>query len=115
MLMRELKPTTPSASSILLREVLPEIAKALRADLRKIGRVDLAEQVFGLRIYDRCRCASPNCGTFYCAPEQERMDLAGHGTDVGDVTVAKGKIVRVETLSPDVETVLRRIFPERAG
>ena len=91
---------------------LPELAKTLRADLRKIRQAGLADQVVDLRIYDRCRCDSPNCGTFYCVSEQERKKLAGHGHDIGDVTVANGRIVRVETLSPEVDRVLRRIFPD---
>jgi hypothetical protein len=109
--MRKAKTPPPPAPFVWLRDVLPDIAKALRADLRQIGQKGLVAQVRDLRIYDRCRCGSVPCGTFYCVPQAELRELGRQAVDVGDVSVAKGRIVRVETLSPEVDAVLRRMFP----
>ena len=45
-------------------------------------------------------------------PDEEMKRLAGFldGT-YSPVTIAKGKIVRVETLDPKVDDVLRSLFP----
>lgn len=67
-----------------------------------------------LRIYARCCNCSP-CGRFYCLPREERREVYRKGLtyNVGlELTVAKGKIVTVETLLPEVDSVLRRIFPD---
>jgi hypothetical protein len=45
-------------------------------------------------------------------PPDEYKRLAGLGGDIGDVTVAKGKITRVETLDSEVDAVLDRLFPD---
>ena len=112
--MRKSKRPPPPAQFVYLREVLPELAKVLRADLRRIGERALAEQIPDLKIYGRC-CNAPPCGRFYCVPEKERRELHGKGLtrNVGlDLTVAKGKIIEVETLLPEVDAVLRQIFPD---
>src|SRR6185436_9277691 len=49
----------------LLREVLPAFANELRDLLNQLGEVELANQVAGLRLVDRCRCGDDFCGTFY--------------------------------------------------
>jgi hypothetical protein len=108
--MKKSKRPQPPAPFVLLRDALPELGKLLAADLRKIGHPKLAEQVTDLRIYGRCPCGKP-CGTFYCAPLEEYKKLAPFGGDVGDVTVAKDRIIRVETLDSEVEAVLDRLFP----
>lgn len=103
---------------VLLRDVLPELVKQLRVSLRKAGYRDLSEQVQELRVYGRCCNASP-CGRFYCAPEDERRALWRRGIAAGvpgvDVMIARGRIIEVETLDPDVDMVLRQIFPQAEG
>src|SRR5437868_3802384 len=97
---------------VYLGDVLPSLVVALRADLRKIGERELAEQVKDLRIYGRCCDVSP-CGRFYCLPKDERRELyrRKQTRNVGmEYVVANGKILEVETLLPEVDTVLRSIF-----
>jgi hypothetical protein len=116
--MRKSRRPTPPPTFLFVREVLPQLAKSLQSDLSMRGRADLAAQVPDLRIYGRCPCQRPGCGTFYCAPSKEYARLARVGSDTWDpVTVAKGKIIRVETLDPEVDAVLKRLFPdsENAG
>jgi hypothetical protein len=102
----------PPAPFVFVRDALPHLVKPLEANLRKMGHRQLAAQVHDLRIYGRCPCRAPNCGTFYCVPPDEYKRLAGLGGDIGDVTVAKGKITRVETLDSEVDAVLDRLFPD---
>jgi hypothetical protein len=75
---------------------------------------ELADEVADLRVYGRCCNASP-CGRFYCVPREERRELHRRGLtrNVGlELTVAKGKIVEVETCSPDVDAALQLVFPD---
>jgi hypothetical protein len=109
--MRRSKGLTPPQPSFLVREVLPQLADELQAALRREGYPKLAVQVADLQIYGRCPCNSQNCGTFYCAPPADYVRLARLGSNTGDVTVAKGKIIRVETLSSEVDRVLNELFP----
>lgn len=112
--MRKSKRPSPPAQFVNLRDVLPELVGILRADLRKIGERTLAEQIPDLRIYGRCCNASP-CGRFYCLPRYERRELYRKRLtrNIGlELIVAKGKIVEIETLLPEVDTVLRQIFPD---
>jgi hypothetical protein len=93
--------------------VLPDLAKWLRAYLRKMGEKELADGVPELRVYGRCCDASP-CGRFYCLPKNERSELPRRGLtcNVGlELTVAKGRIVEVETCSPEVDAALKLVFP----
>lgn len=97
---------------VLLREVLPHLARSLERELIAIGERILARQIGGLRIYGYCECGTA-CGTFYCVSAGESENLAGHGRAVGSLTVAKGRITRVETLDSNVHGVLTRLFPAR--
>ncbi len=103
----------PPPTFVFVREGFPKLAKELQAKLRKIGYPDLAVQVPDLRIYGRCPCETPDCGTFYCVPREEYARLARASYETGaEATVAKGKIIRVETLDSEVDAVLKRLFPE---
>src|SRR5262249_41636691 len=93
----------------VLSEVLPKCANQLEAALRRIRRRDLASQVKDLRIYGRCGCES-KCGTFYCLPLETYRQVSRFGTDTtGIVTESKGKIIRVETLDPEIEAALEAL------
>ena len=112
--MRKSRRPSPPARFVYLRDVFPELAKGLRADLRKMGERTLAEEIPGLRIYGRC-CNSSPCGRFYCLPQEERRELYKKRLtrNIGlELIVAKGKIVEVETLLAEVDAVLSEIFPD---
>lgn len=112
--MRTSKSPQQEPPFVYLRDVLPDLVDLLRLDLLRIGERTLAGQIKDLRIYGRCCDASP-CGRFYCLPMEERRELyrRKQSRTVGmEYTVANGKIVEVETLSPEVDLVLRSLFPE---
>jgi hypothetical protein len=54
---------------IFLSGVLPELANQLERLLKVEGEHELAAQVQGLRIVDRCRCGDDFCATFYVQPK----------------------------------------------
>jgi hypothetical protein len=54
--------------SISLTEALPELAEELRRLLTESCHQELADQVRGLQIVDRCRCGDSFCSTFYVQP-----------------------------------------------
>ena len=54
---------------MLLRETLPLLAEELERLLRNEGELQLAEQVSGLQIVDRCRCGDDFCASFYTLPK----------------------------------------------
>lgn len=109
--MRKSKRPPEQPPFVLVRDVLPEISTLLK---RVLHKTEYAAQVPDLRIYGRCPCGGPNCGTFYCVPAIDYKELARSGTDglLDPVTIAKGRIIRVETLDPKVDAVLDDLFPE---
>jgi hypothetical protein len=99
---------------MLVNELFPKLANQIFRDLLKLKRNDLAEQVMSLRIIDRCRCGAEACGTFYTEDAEPRRRRRGADLTLhcgASVTEAGGKIVRIETLDPQVEEVLRRVIP----
>jgi hypothetical protein len=63
----------------LLADVLPEFAAELQQLLTEKGEPELAAQVPGLMIFDRCRCGDDICcGTFYTQPKPEGGYGPGH-------------------------------------
>jgi len=54
---------------LLLTDTLPAFAAELRQLLIEKGELELAEQVSGLMIFDRCRCGDDFCATFYTQPK----------------------------------------------
>ena len=56
-------------NGVPLVEALPELANELERLLRLEGEAELAAQVQGLRIVDRCQCGDDFCATFYVQPK----------------------------------------------
>jgi hypothetical protein len=54
---------------LLLTDTLPEFAAELQQLLIEKGERELAAQVPGLVILDRCRCGDDFCATFYTQPK----------------------------------------------
>jgi hypothetical protein len=98
----------PIERGLLLANLLPEFANELQVLLKKQGQTELAAQVPGLRVVDRCRCGDDFCATFYtqpepqgsCGPGLECMDLDAHEGRV-IVDVVDGTIMNVEVLYRD--------------
>jgi hypothetical protein len=63
---------------LLLTETLPAFAAELRQLLIEKGQPDLAAQVPGLMILDRCRCKDDFCATFYTRPKPNGAYGPGH-------------------------------------
>lgn len=61
-----------------LADVLPAFAAELRRLLTEKGKPELAAQVPGLVIFDRCRCGDDLCSTFYTQPKPEGSFGPGH-------------------------------------
>jgi hypothetical protein len=63
----------------LLFDMLPAFAAKLRQLLVENGEPELAAQVPGLMIFDRCRCKDDICcGTFYTQPKPNGAYGPGH-------------------------------------
>jgi hypothetical protein len=104
----------PPEPFVYLRDVFPDLVRSLRDWLRRIGERALAESIRELRIYGRC-CDAPLCGTFYCLPldERRRLHRMGRVRNIGmEILATKDQIVEVMTCLPEVDAVLREIFPE---
>jgi hypothetical protein len=63
---------------LLLTEVLPAFVTELRQLLEAQGEPELAAQVPGLVILDRCRCGDDFCATFYTQPKPDGAYGPGH-------------------------------------
>lgn len=104
---------------MLLAETLPDFALELQQLLAKASEPELAAQIPGLVILDRCRCGDDFCSSFYTQPEPEEsygpdhrcMDLdADEGMVLLDVVA--GTIAHVEVLNrDDVRRKLMAQFP----
>jgi hypothetical protein len=104
---------------VLLVDTLPELALELEQLLAKAGKPELAAQIPGLVIVDRCRCGDNFCSSFYTQPKPEGrwgpdhdcLDLdAEEGMVVLDVVA--GTIAQVEVLNrDDVRTKLIAQLP----
>lgn len=100
----------------LLTDVFPALARQILLDLRKLKRLDLADQIKTLEIVGRCRCGRDHCGTFHTMPLAERQKFRGDSGAMfpmcgAILTEAKGHIVNIETLDPQVESILRQLIP----
>jgi hypothetical protein len=80
----------------LVAQELPDLEDLLR----EAGRPDLAEQVPGLEIRQRCTCSVDGCESFYTALPMKRWFRRGKQVPVGDYVVdtIDGQIVYVEVL-----------------
>jgi hypothetical protein len=63
---------------LLLSDTLPLFATELRQLLEEQGEPELAAQVSGLMILDRCRCGDDFCATFYTQPRPKGGFGPGH-------------------------------------
>jgi hypothetical protein len=63
---------------LLLADVLPAFAAELQQLLEERGEPELAAQVPGLVIFDRCRCGDDLCATFYTKPKPQGSFGLGH-------------------------------------
>jgi len=103
-----------SEKHLLLADTLPTFAAELRQLLIEQSEPELAAQVSGLAIVDRCRCGDDFCGTFYTQPKPKCAYGPGHrnaalspseGMVILDVVA--GEIACVEVLDrPDVRDAL---------
>src|SRR5271155_1094007 len=63
---------------LLLTDTLPAFTAELRQLLVEQGAPELAAQVPGLMIFDRCRCGDDFCATFYTKPKPRGSFGPGH-------------------------------------
>jgi hypothetical protein len=91
---------------VRLADTLPEFALELERLLTRAGKPELAAQVPGLVIFDRCRCEDGFCSSFYTQPKPEGRYGPGHDcidldADEGMVLldVVTGTIAHVEVLN----------------
>ena len=84
---------------ILVSAELPDLEELLR----EAGRPDLADQVPGLEIKQRCQCSVEGCRSFHTALPMKRWFRRGKQVPVGDYVVdtIDGEIVYVEVLRLD--------------
>lgn len=108
-----------NATRPLLTDTLPMFSAELRQLLEERGEPELAAQVPGLKILDRCRCGDDICGTFYTQPKPNDGFGPGHrnvrlmpehGMLILDVVA--GEIACIEVLDRnDVRTKLDAVLP----
>lgn len=104
-----------------IRSVFPEFAHELADLVAASERPDLASQVAGLSIVDRCHCGQSDCAHFYTAPRPKGAYGPGHynvrlpaatGTGLIVLDVVRDQIVGVEVLGrSDVKRPLDRFLP----
>ena len=104
---------------LILSEAMPAFATELRQLLEEQGEPELAGQVRGLMIFDRCRCGDDFCSTFYTQPKPDGAYGPGHrnvrvmpedGMLILDVVA--GEIACVEVLDRnDVREKLDSVLP----
>ena len=109
----------PTERRLLLTDTLPAFAAELRQLLEEQGEPELAAQVPGLAIRDRCRCGGDFCATFYTQPKPKSGFGPGHRNvaltpDEGMLIldVVAGEIACVEFLDRnDVRQKLDAVLP----
>jgi hypothetical protein len=87
--------------------MFPALSTGIQQLLAGQGEPDLAAQVPGLSVIDRCRCGDDFCGTFYVLPKPDgaygpghrNVELTPKGMIILDVTA--DKIAAVEVLYRD--------------
>ena len=100
---------------------MAEFAQELQLLLENLGLPELAAQVPGLRIVDRCRCGDHFCATFYSEPRPNSTwaSLGRHENVVLNpeegmiiLDVVDRRIVCVEVLDrQDVRKSLHEVVP----
>src|SRR5260370_20086734 len=100
--------------ALLVSNLLPKLAKESHADLHRIRRNDLAEEIAELRILDRCQCGSASCRTFYCRLPYTRCGAKySHlplkcGVVLG---IKRGHIASLQIVNPTVSALLDKAIP----
>src|SRR5258707_2854276 len=104
---------------MLLTDVLPNVAAELQTLLIAAERAELASQVQGLKIVDRCMCGDNFCASFYTQPKptgsygpnHECLELEpAEGMLILDIV--NGLIAHVELLNrDDVRKGLATVLP----
>ena len=105
--------------SILLAAKFPQLSQELQQLLIADGETQLAAQVPGLTILDRCRCGDDFCAMFYVQPKPSGAYGPGHRCIPLDpnegmliLDVLDEKIVAVEILHRnDIRQELLAEFP----
>jgi len=106
--------------ALLLKTALPELAEEIRKLLVAVREHELAKQVDGLSIVDRCRCNDTFCASFYTQSKPQGSYPPGHQTIDLDaeegmilVDVVAGSIAHVEILNRDeVRSALLSVLPD---
>jgi hypothetical protein len=106
-------------SSTLLSDVLPLLSQELQQLLTDAAETNLASQVPGLRILDRCRCGDYFCASFYTQPKPKGAYGPGHRNVALEpakgmliLDVVDGVIAQVEVLHrDDIREKLLAILP----
>src|SRR6266481_4102410 len=78
---------------MLLTEMLPVLAQELQQLLQAQGQLELAAQIPGLAIVERCRCGDDFCASFYTQPKPKGSYGPGHYT-LALETAAQGMLIR---------------------
>jgi len=101
----------------LLTNMFPELATELQELLSQKGEPELAAQISGLKVLDRCRCGDDFCGMFYVLPKPRGAYGPGHrnipmepNTGMMILDVVGDKIAAVEVLYRN--EVRRRLLME---
>jgi hypothetical protein len=99
--------------STLVKDVFPLLSEELVQLLRDAGEADLASQVSGLSIVDRCRCGDDFCGSFYTQPKPKGAYGPGH-RNIG-LPPAKGMLILdiVDGVIANVEVLYRNDIREK--
>jgi hypothetical protein len=110
---------TDSFEKPRLADVLPEFTVELRTLLETAGQHELADQVGGLVIFDRCRCGDSFCSSFYTEPKPNGAYVGDHDTvevEPNDgmilLEVVNARIAHIEVLyREDIRELLRTRIP----
>jgi|SRR5208337_810647 len=102
-----------------LADILPEFAIELKTLLEASNHRELAEQVPGLVILDRCRCGDSFCASFYTQPKPDGAYVGDHNTIDLDakegvilLDAVNAQIAHVEVLYRDeIRKILSSRFP----
>jgi hypothetical protein len=98
---------------MLLTETLPVLAQELQHLLQAQGQLELAAQIPGLAIVERCRCRDDFCASFYTQPKPKGSYGPGH--DSIELEPAEGMLILdvVDGLIAHVEILYRNDIRER--
>ncbi len=104
---------------MLVSDDFPKLSEELQTLLLKLGEENLAQQVPGLRLVDRCRCGDDFCATIYTEPKPKKAYGPTHrnvplGPAKGMIIldIVEEKIACVEILYRDeIRNKLLKVLP----